>query len=111
MRTVDDLHVHLNGLLSVLIACPREIPQIVRSVLFDVRKGVLQIGRFLDPRLNKVVIFPNKWDIQHTIEKMIQLRIVLIMFLVHALPDENEHESDTLDEFLKYSISFLEKQM
>lgn len=111
MRTVDDLHIHLNGLLSVLINCPREIPQIVRSVWIDARKGVLRIGRFLDPRSTTFVFFSNKWDIQHTIDKMIQLRIVLIMFLVHALPEESDRESDTLDEFLKYSISFLEKKM
>ena len=111
MRTVNDLHIHLDGLISMLLKCPLEIPQSVRSVLFDVRKGVLRIGRYLDPRSNKVVFFQNKGDVEHIIIKMNQLRGIFIRFLVHALPKESMHELDTLNEFITYSILFLGKRL
>ena len=79
--------------------------------MFDVNKGVLRIGRYLDPRSNNVVFFQNKGDIEYIIIKMNQLRGVLIRFLVHALPKESMHELDTLNEFITYSMLFLGKRL
>jgi len=109
MSTLEDLHIHINRLITIIINCPFDIPQIVRSATTDVRKGVLHIGRFLNPKSKRVVSFRNAVDVYRLVEKMVQFRNVLVTFMYHVLPELGVHEANHLDEYVLYSIRFLKR--
>ena len=111
---LTDLNYHIEGIIEEISQCPGNgSPQVTRGVAMDVHKGILKIGRYLNPQFDgSFYEWKHANDIQKTLTKMVFLRMILPTF-VNYLPDEPaiRAHGEVLQEHLTHSIRFLEKKM
>lgn len=110
-----DLHNIIDILILKMSQCPGEgSPQITRGVAMDVHKGIMKIGRYVNPCLQHgSYIFKTDDDVNFTIQKLMYLQMVLYRFVDANIPDipSLRAHAEILKEHLQYSIRFLEKKM
>lgn len=110
---LTDLNYHVEGIIEGISQCPGNgSPQVTRGVAIDVHKGIMKIGRCLNPQFNDICQWKHVNDISKTLKNLMFLQMILPTFVNH-LPDEPaiRAHGEFLQEHLKHSILFLEKKM